>query len=246
METSHILSRDGIRLNGSAALVADAPVALAIKYVGSSVSATVTVVSATGITLKVGAVGAEAADTSVDTNGVVEFSTYTTLGAVADAINVSGNWKAEIVDGLRSDAVNGSQMLARSETTLAPAKTQVLSLFWDTSAHLAISYAISARRTNLNATQKGKTSVFKACNSLINTSSGETTLLRVYSVSRDRASSTLLFTQVGADNTDLASTVAAGQGDVRSAVGEDLLVRLSAANLPDSGAYLNVAGYVLP
>lgn len=246
MENGHILSRDGVRLNGSAAFVADSPVALAVKYIGTAVSATVTVVSATGITFKVGTAGAEVVDTNVDGNGVVEFATYTTLGAVVDAINLSGTWKAEIVDGLRSDSVSSSQMLARSETTLAPTRIQVLSLFWDTSAHLAISYAISARRTNLNATQKGKTSVFKACNSLINTSGGETTLLRVYSVSRDRASATLLYSQVGADNTDLASTVASGHGDLRSAVGEDLLVRLSAANLPDSGAYLNVAGYVLP
>lgn len=246
MEQGHILSREGVRLNGSTSLVADQPIALAVRYIGSEASATITVVSATGITFKQGAAGAEAADTTVDGNGVVEFATYTTLGAVVDQINLSPNWEAEIVDGLRADLVSSSQMLARSETTLSPVRTQVLSLFWDTSAHLSLSYAISARRNNFNATQRGKTSVFKEARALVNVGSGTLTL-NVYSVSRDRSTTNLLASFAGVDNTALTANIGGGVGDLRSAVGEDLLVRYTmSVDLPDTGAYLNVAGYVLP
>lgn len=247
MEQGHILSRSGVRLNGSAALVADQSVGIAIRYQGSQASATVTVVSATAITLKHGAAGSEAGDSTVGSSGAVAFATYTTLGAVVDAINLSPNWHAEIVDGLRADAVNSSQLLARSETTLSPARTQVLPLYWDTSAHLSLDYAISARRTNFDASQLGKTSVFQEARALCNIGSGALSV-KVYSVPRNRASSTLLAEYAVADNTATTCNIGGGIGDLRSVkAGEDLLVRfVGTGDFPDSGAYLNVAGYVLP
>lgn len=246
MEYEALKTREARRLNGSARLAADQPVAIAIRYRGSQASATVTVVSATGITLKHGDAASETADTTVDTNGVVEFATYTTLGDVVDQINLSANWEAEIVDGLRSDAVDSSETLARAETTLSPTNTQVLPLYWDTSAHLSLSYAISARRTNFNRSQKAKQSVFEECRALVNVGSGTLTLF-VYDVTRNRDTSTLLGQWTGTDNTELTAQIAAGEGELRSEVGHDLLVRYTmSVDLPDSGAYLDVAGHVLP
>jgi len=246
MEYQHIQARDGLRENGSSSVVADQSVALAIKYIGQQASATVTVVAATGITLKHGAAASEAVDTTVDTNGVIEFATYTTLGSVVDQINLSPNWRAEIVDGLRSDLVSSSQMIARSETTLSPTRIQVLPLYWDTSVHLSLDFAISSRRLNFGKTQKGKVAIFQQSRSLVNITSGALTLY-VYDVTQKRDTSTLLGQFAGTDNVELAASIAGGVGDLRSEVGHDLLVRyVGTGDLPDSGAYLNVAGYILP
>lgn len=241
MEYQHLLSRR--QTNGSGALVADQSVAIVIKYKGNQASATVTV-SSGDITLKHGAAAAEAVDSTVGVAGVVADGTYTTLGAMVDAINNSANWTCEIVDGLRAD-VSTAALKTLSEYTFAPTRGEAVNLFFDTSAFLSLSFRISARRGFFTKrSQKGKVSVFKATNALVNTGSGVLTLY-VYDVDKASATTKLLGQWAGTDNTDLAATIAAGQGDLRSAAGNDLLVRYTGTgDLPDSGAYLNVAGYI--
>lgn len=234
--------RSPVILNGSAAFVADQPVALAIQYRGTEASATVTVASG-DITLKHGAAGSEAVDNTVGSSGVVADGTYTTLGAMVDAINASPNWHAEIVDGLRSDSSTAA-LLARSETTLAPVRTQVLPLYLDTSAHLSLSYRISARRLNWSRAQKACQSVFKQARALVNVGSG-TLVLTIYEVDKFGTVVATLATFNGTDNTELDARIAGGEGELISQVGNDLLVRYTCSvDLPDSGAYLNVAGEV--
>lgn len=240
MEYQH--KRAGFMLNGSQVFVADQPVAFAIRYKGSQVSATVTV-SSGDITCKHGAAGSEAVDSTVGVSGVVADGTYTTLGAMADAVNASPNWTMEIVDGLRADSSTAA-LLARSETTLSPVRAQVLSLFLDTSAHLSLSYRISARRTNFAKSQSGKVSVFAACRTLVNIGSGTLTLT-IYDVDKTSATTRSLATFTGTDNVELSALIAGGVGTLRSDAGHDLLVRYTGSvDLPDSGAYLNVAGYI--
>ena len=246
MEFQRIAVRPQLRVNGSAALVADQPVALAIRYKGTSASATVTVVSATGITLKQGTAGAEAVDTTVgaSANGVVDFATDTTLGAVVDRINASSNWQAEIVDGLRADLTSSSQMLARSEATLSPVRIQVLPLYWDTSAHLSLSYCVSPRRLNFNRKRAGYQAVVKDVKALVNVGSGTLTLY-IYNRDPKTGTTTLLHQAAGTDNTELNNPAfGAGSGEIRSEFGHELLVRYTCSvDLPDSGAYLRVTGF---
>lgn len=250
MENQRIALRPNLRLNGSTALVADQCAALMICYKGSQASATVTVVSATGITLKHGAAASEAADTTVgaSANGVVDFATDTTLGAVVDRINASPNWTAEIVDGLRADSVASSAMLARLETTLSPTRIQVLPLYWDSSAHLSLEYRVAARRGKLleNRIRRraGYQAVVKDVKALVNVGSGTLTLY-IYDVDPKTGTTTLLFQAAGADNTELNTPAfGAGSGEIRSDFGHDLLVRYTCSvDLPDSGAYLRVVGF---
>lgn len=229
-------------MNGSGRTGVDGHVLIALQYRGSEASATVTVGSG-DITLKHGTAAAEAVDTTVGASGVIADGTYTTLGAMVDAINLSSNWHAEIVNGLRADSATAA-LLTLSEHTMSP-KKEIVGLLADTSAKLDISFLISARGLNWGRSQKGKQSVFVAANSLINTANAEVTAFYVYDVTTDKNTKTLLYQKAGADNTDLAVTIAAGLGDLRSEPGHELLVRVSAANLPDSDAYLDVAGYVL-
>lgn len=246
MEYQRIAVRPQLRLNGSSALVADQVVALGIRYKGTSASATVTVVSATGITLKHGTAAAEAVDTTVgaSSNGVVDFATDTTLGAVVDRINTSPNWQAEIIDGLRADSMASSTMLARSETTLSPVRTQVLPLYFDTSAHLSYSYCVSPRRLNFNRSRSGYQAVVKDVKALVNVGSGTLTL-NIYNRNPKTGVTTLLFQASGTDNVELAlPAFGAGGGELRSEAGQELLVRYTCSvDCPDSGAYLRVVGF---
>lgn len=230
----------GNKLNGSARIVADQSVGMVVKYIGSEASATVTV-DATGITFKHGAAAAEAVDSGIGASGVVADATYTTMGAMVDAINISSNWRAELVDVLRADAT-ANTLKALSEYTLSP-KNEVVKLYMDTSVSFNLTRVISARRGNFAKTQKNKQSFLQAMKGLVNIGSG-TLAMTVYDVTADRSTAVKLFEAAGTDNTELAVTTFV-DSPLMSDWGHDLLIRYAgSADCPDSGAYLEVAGYV--
>lgn len=231
-----------MRLNGSASLTSDQPVGIAVKYRGSSASATVEVTNG-AITFKVGTAGAEAADTTVGASGVVDDATYVTLGAMVDIINASPNWRAELVDCLRADT-STNVLATLAAHTLSPVKSEVWPLYLDTSVKLDYAYRISARRLNWGMSQNGRVAVFKECRALVNVGSGTLTL-NIYDVDQRSGTTVLLASFAGTDNTQLTANIAGGAGDLRSVPGHDLLVKyVMSVDCPDSGAYLNVSGYV--
>jgi hypothetical protein len=240
MEYQKINSRFNFKENGSARIVADQPVAMVVRYIGSQPSATITVASGE-ITLAHGAAGAEAADAGVGATGVIADGTYTTLGAMVDAINISTNWRAELVDALRTDT-STNVLKNLSAYTFSP-KNETVKLYTDTSVSLTLTRVISARRGNFAKTQKNKQSFLQAWKGLVNVSSGALTMY-VYDVTADRASSTLLHQASGTDDTELANTTFV-DSPIMSEFGHDLMVRYTmAVDLPDAGAYLEVAGFV--
>jgi hypothetical protein len=240
MEYQKLLSRMDNKINGSARIVADQSVGMVVKYIGTQASATITV-DATGITFKHGAAAAEAVDSGIGASGVVADATYTTMGAMVDAINISSNWRAELVDTLRADAT-ANTLKALSAYTLSP-KNEVVKLYMDTSVSLNLTRVISARRGDFGKTQKDKQSFLQAFKGLVNVGSGTLTMY-VYEVNADRSTSTLLYQASGADNTELSNTTFV-DSPIISDWGKDLMVRYTCSvDLPDSGAYLEVAGFV--
>lgn len=124
-------------------------VGILIKYVGTSpAGGTVEVAAATGdITLKTGVVGTSVADTTVECPlsaplaGVIDVSDgrCNTLGEVVDHINGSANWRAVIVDGLRSDSSDNTLItLAESSASLVKGKP----LLKDTTVALNVTVAL--------------------------------------------------------------------------------------------------------
>ena len=91
-------------------------VPIIVRYIGNTigagVSGTVAVAAGGDITLKSGAYGSEAADTTLECpvsgalGGVIDVSDTAcdTLGEVVDIINASTSWRAVIKDGLRADS----------------------------------------------------------------------------------------------------------------------------------------------
>lgn len=116
--------------------------ALEIEYIGDEDSGVVTVESDGNLTMKHGDLASEAADTTIQlpattagTAGVIDVSdaSANTLGEVVDHINASANWRARIVDGLRTDSANDT-FLAAAEASASG--TSPLTVYFDTDVAL--------------------------------------------------------------------------------------------------------------
>lgn len=103
----------------------DQAVGLLVRYTGSQESGTVEVAVTTGdITFKVGALGAEAADTAVGLptkNGIYDVSNAAadTFDEIVADINASGTWQAVLVDipgGLSSNAALVTKSATQAKT----------------------------------------------------------------------------------------------------------------------------------
>ncbi len=123
-------------------------VGILIKYVGGGTGGTVAVDAATGdLTLSTGPVGGSAVDTTLECPlsgafaGVIDTSNAAcnTLGEVVDIINGSANWRAVIVDGVRSDSSDNT-LITLAETAANTAKG--VGLLKDTTVALNVSLAL--------------------------------------------------------------------------------------------------------
>ena len=177
----------------------DQDVALKIRYVGSSASATVTVAAGGDITLKHGALGAEAADTTIKlpsggSNGVIDVSDTDadTLAEVLDHINASPNWEAVLVCGLRTDSANDT-LNALTETTLTPGTWQ--GLVFDTNVAFMLNVALTAFDPVTNPKELlTHARIYKA--TTVSTYASGTSLFQVYACSYDRTGTTLTETKI--------------------------------------------------
>ncbi len=243
MNSKQAQTLNAVRENIGRVLAADQGVALRIRYVGSGESssdyANAVLVSATSLTLSVNAV----ADSTVGASGVLEFATYTTLGTLVDAINLSSNWEAEIVAGLRSDTVNGSELLARSTSTFRPWKS--IDLYFDSSDNgvLGVDFCLEPGEAFARPDQRQQHRVgLKQILALVNTSGGEAIQIYAYEVGPDRAASLRTLAQFEAtdnsafDSGDMEVPIA------QAAWGNSILVRFRGTGWQDSTAYLRVFG----
>ncbi len=82
----------------------DTPIVIRMRYIGATSATSVTVTAATNIVT----VSNESGTTTTKT---YTFATYTTMGAVVDAINADGLFEAKILDALRSDSSTNSNIL---------------------------------------------------------------------------------------------------------------------------------------
>lgn len=232
-----------------ARVVADGTAKLRLRCVGYAEStphyADAVVVSATSLTLSIDGV----ADSTVGSAGVLAFATYTTLGTLVDAINLSSNWEAEIVAGLRTDAVNGSELLARSTSTFR--MYQEVTIYADSSDSgvYQVGYLLEPGKAfeSVHGLASQQTGVqhrvgLQRVRALINTSDSGAWDLTVYEVKPDKASA---YKTLAVYSTADATEKDTGQQDdimFHADYGNSLLIVASDAAWQDSGAYLDVQG----
>lgn len=233
-------------------IVADGSVKLRIRCVAYPEStahyADAVIVSATSAVFSLDGV----ADTSFSGgSGTLLFSAYTTLGALVDQINSSDNWEAEIVAGLRSDTINGSELLARSTSTFR--MFEEVKLYADSSDNGVYGLDLILEPNKPFETVHGLLSqqsflqhrvLLNRLRALVNTNAGEVIAVQVHEVKPDRAEvGDLLYQLDGTDNAEADS----GQTDVMlvsAGYGNSLLVRLRSTGTGwvDATAYLDVQG----
>jgi len=232
------------------ALIQDEGVALRIRCVGYPESskhyADAVVVAATSLTLSIDGT----ADSTVGASGVLLFATYTTLGTLVDAINLSANWEAEIVAGLRSDATDGSQLLARSTSTFRMSEEK--SLYWDSSLHLSLDFLLEsnlpfetvskADSKKSQARSQHRVGFQRAlCK---DDNSGDALTVKVYEVKPDKATAwKTLLNEAVTDATEKDTGAQYGTARFHSDFGNSLLVRFAGATtFSDTTCYLKVEG----
>lgn len=235
-----------------ARVVADSTVKLRLRCVGypesSPHNGDAVLVSATSLILKIDTV----ADTTVGSGGTLAFATYTTLGALVDAINASANWEAEIVAGLRSDTINGSELLARSTATFRMFEAVEIKADSSDNGVLMLQLALDPgvafdfvhpKAKNSKRYKDHRVSLTRV-RGLINTNAGEVIAIKVWEVLPEKAAILRLLAQYdGTDNTEKDS--GASQVPVVSAnYGNSLLIQLDSTGTGyvDTGAYLDAQG----
>lgn len=212
----------------------DEPVGIVVKYIGSEVSATITVSSSGDITFKHGALAAEAVDDTIDSGGddegVIDVSdtNANTFGEAVDLINASANWEAYLKDVLRADSSNNStgSLKTLAEATLTPNSTEQ-GLLLDTSKTLNMSVRIGSREYTNGTEENSAAEITRIISK--NTFATGTSKIQVYKMDELKKTETKIFERDTAATTveqDL-DFVKDGVGRIAvSRTGQYLLVRL--------------------
>jgi hypothetical protein len=211
----------------------DTPTAFKLDYIGTGTVTSVTVVTATAITLITSDGGTDA----------YAFATYTTLGAVVDAINADGIFEAKILDALRADA-SVSRLLAAVITSEIDA--DLINTVWkvklDTSTGLQFAVCLSPR-SQFNA-PLGHVVEIKELRYAVNMGTAAVDSVQVWK--RKGSIETKIYSGLSVDTTDTTITWASGVGSITGGDNEEFIFLVKdAATLADATTnYIQIAGFI--
>jgi hypothetical protein len=213
----------------------DTPIGIRLRYIGTGTVTSVTNIIATSTTLITSDGGTDA----------YAFATYTTLGALADAINADGIFEAKVMDALRSDA-SASTFIGTTITAGTDENgVRVWDLKMDTSAVKALTVLLSNTR-NFNvpsAIANSHRVVLEGIsyNANINAASvnGVVVYMRVGTIE------TQVYGATSVDATTTNITWASGLGYISSVDGGELIVRVQdSTSLTDATAnFISAIGF---
>ena len=212
----------------------DEPIAIRLRYIGSGTVTSVTVVTATSVEI-------------ITSNGGTDtylFATYTTIGALADAINADGVFEAKVLDALRSDA-SDNFLLAAAPITAGTDDNGVVvyDVVFDTSASKALTVCLSLdRNINTGKVTEGHRVHIQEVSYYANVNAAAADSVRIYQ--RVGSTETQIYGATSVDATVTTITFASGEGKITGGNGDELVVRvLDATSLTDDAAnYLRVTG----
>jgi hypothetical protein len=210
----------------------DAPVALRLRYRGTGTVTSVAVITATHVQTIT-------SDGGTDT---YLFSAYTTMGAVADAINSAGIFECKVLDVLRSAASDDALLAATlTTTTLDEENNAVYDLVVDTSGMFGISVCLSNNR-GFGKAETGHRVHLQEIIYLANVNAVAVDQLRV--TARKGAKERLLLAMPSVDNTLTDVTFAGGAGYISSDEDEEIIVSIKDATSLANGCYMRVIGLI--
>jgi hypothetical protein len=209
----------------------DEPVALRLRYVGTGSVTSVTVTTGTNIVMVT-------TDGGTDTYA---FGTFTTLGALADAINADGIFEAKILDDLRSSAtatqyVNGAITAGTDANGVVVWDVRV-----DTSAALRIPVALTANR---DFDQPKRRVDLKEIVYSVNMGTAAADSVQIWR--RRGTVETKIMGLLSVDTTETTIRFANGEGSITGREGDEIIVLVKdAATLADAaGNFVRVVGTI--
>lgn len=226
------LSKGVVRQRGT-----DQPIAFRLKYKGTGTVTSVTVTTATDLVLIT-------SDGGTDT---YTFATYTTVGAVVDAINKDNIFEAKVLDCLRSLNIDSvSRLLDGAVTSGTDADGATI---WDIKTDTSVALQIGVCLTpsyNFGSfvAPKGHRVHLKEIVYLVDTGTAAVDSLQVWT--RKGGVETQLMGVLTVDNTLTTINFASGEGKISGGVDEDIIVLFKdAATLADStGNFVRLIGEV--
>ena len=210
----------------------DTSVALRLRYVGTGTVTSVTSVTATGVT----------AITSDGGTDAYTFAAYTTMGALADAINADGIFEARVLDVLRS-AASDDAILAEAITTPTYDENgnAVYDLKVDTSGMFYVGACLSTAR-GFDSNSDGHRVSLQEINYVANMGTAAADGLKVYSRNIKTGAERLVYAGLSVDTTATTVNFANGVGMITSRDGEELIVLIKDAASMAGGAYMRLVG----
>jgi len=229
--------RQGLAQGVSDVVVDDTPVAIRMKYKGTGTVTSVVVDTDQDITL------------TTSDGGTEEFllATYTTMGALVDAINGSAYWEAKLLDAKRDDKTTGSPFVNNAGVTISTDG------YYD--ALIDTSEAVDADDNHvytIRVTYDRGVGVEKPSGShrvrlqeiIYNVDIGATLAkgFRIYEWDASAKTEVLRYQVAAVDATKTTINFANGKGSLDAGFGNDLIVRVLNANSITDQAdnYLNV------
>ena len=199
-------------------VVDDTPVAIRISHPGTEAVTSVTVNTAASIVL----IDADGT-TTID----ITAAAYNTIGEVADYINSLDNWACKVLDALRSDAVDGSQLVDGAISSSVVNGETVWDVLQDTSVLKAMTYRCTYdRNVDLNRPKGAHRVKLQEFTYNLNVNAASANGVRVYEWDANNKTETQVWQATSVDATDTTHNFASGKGTITAGVGNDLIVRV--------------------
>lgn len=226
--TRKTLGKDIVR-----SVVDDTPIVLRLRYIGSGTVTSVTTTTATNIVNIT-------SDGGTDTYA---FATYTTVGALADAINADGIFEAKVCDALRADAT-ASKFVDGAITAGTDANGVVVwDVLADTSATDYMTATLSPTGPDFDA-PKGHRVTLKEIVYNVNVNGALANGVQVWR--RRGATETQLVRRASVDVTETTIDWANGEGGITGNPDDELIVRVTdSTSITDAaGNFVEASGFL--
>lgn len=203
----------------------DTPIAIRMRYIGTGTVTSVTVTTATNIVMIT-------SDGGTDT---YTFATYTTVGALVDAINTDGIFEAVVLDALRADLTTSSNFVTGAITAGTDVNGVIVwDVLADTSVCKSITSTLSLKR-NFNSITAGHRVILQSITYNVDVNAAAANSVRVYF--RVGTIETQQVGRVSVDATATTITWASGVGKITAPEGADVIVRVQdATSVTDAAA----------
>ena len=230
-----VLTRQALAEGESRQVVDDTPIAIRLQYKGSGSVTSLEVVTATDVELIT-------SDGGTDT---YDFATYTTLGALVDAINADGIFNAKILDSIRSKASDDT-LLARgaAATVVVEDGESYLDIYLDVDGADYYGCRLTYDRGFKKPHKTTHRVHIEEIKYDLQLQAGVAGGVKIYEI--DGTTETERFAELSVHDAATTINFASGEGKITAKEGNDLVVIINAntALTDDAGNFLRATGII--